>query len=69
MRRLRGGLVTMTTASPLEWLDVTFEVRRRKAVGRDFRVGPIFTLKSVMDSGQAMRVGTADYHDPLRWWL
>ena len=39
----------MTTASPLEWLDATFDTRRRKAVDRDFRVGPIFTLKSAMD--------------------
>ena len=59
----------MTTASPVEWLDATFDTRRRKAVDRDFRVGPIFTLKSAMDSGQAMRVGAADYDDPMRWWL
>jgi hypothetical protein len=59
----------MTTASPLEWLDVTFDIRRRKAVDRDFRIGPMFTLKSVMDPGQAMRVCTADYDDPESWWL
>ena len=47
----------------------TFDTRRRKAVDRDFRVGPIFTLKSAMDSGHAMRVGAADYDDPMRWWL
>ena len=60
----------MNTANPaIEWLRVTFDTRRRKAVDRDFRIGPIFTLKSAMDSGQAMRVGPADYDDPLRWWL
>ena len=36
---------------------------------RDWRVGPMFTLKSAMDAGQAMRVGASDYDDPLRWWL
>ena len=59
----------MNTTLALEWLDATFDTRRRKAVDRDFRVGPIFTLKSVMDSGQAMCVGAADYDDPMRWWL
>ena len=59
----------MNTVSPLEWLDATFDARRRKAVDRDWRVGPIFTLKSTRDAGQVMRVGAADYDDPLRWWL
>ena len=59
----------MNTLSPLEWLDATFEIRRRKAVDRDWRVGPMFTLKSAMDAGQTMRVGVSDYDDPLRWWL
>ena len=59
----------MTTAPALEWLEATFDARRRKAVDRDFRIGPIFTLKSAMDSGQAMRVQAADYDDPLRRWL
>ncbi len=59
----------MNTISPLEWLDATFDARRRKAVDRDWRIGPIFTLKSTMDAGQVMRVDASDYDDPLRWWL
>jgi hypothetical protein len=60
----------MNTASPaIEWLRVTFDDRRRKAVDRDFRIGPIFTLKSVHDSGEPMKVRLSDYQDPLRWWL
>ena len=60
----------MNTAPALEWLDATFDTRRRKAFDHAFRNrGPMFTLKSAMDSGQAMRVGAADYDDPLRWWL
>jgi len=32
-------------------------------------VQPIFTLKSVHDPGEPMRVRSLDYHDPARWWL
>ena len=59
----------MTSASPVEWLDATFDTRRRKAVDRDFRVGQIFTLKSILDSGQAMHVCSGDYDDALSWRL
>ena len=60
----------MNTASPaIEWLRVTFDDRRRKAVDRDFRIGPVFTLKSVHDPGEPMKVRLSDYQDPLRWWL
>jgi hypothetical protein len=60
----------MNTAIPaIEWLRVTFDDRRRKAVDRDFRIGPIFTLKSVHDPGEPMKVRLSDYQDPLRWWL
>jgi hypothetical protein len=59
----------MNTVSVLDWLDATFDARRRKAVDRDFRIGPMFTLKSAMDSGQTMHVCPGDYDDPLRWWL
>jgi hypothetical protein len=60
----------MNTASPaIEWLRVTFDDRRRKAVDRDFRIGPIFTLKSVHDPGEPMKVRLSDYQDSLRWWL
>jgi hypothetical protein len=59
----------MNTVSPLDWLDATFDARRRKAVDHDFRIGPIFTLKSTLDPGQAMHICSGDYDDPLRWWL
>ncbi len=59
----------MNTVSPLEWLDATFDARRRKAVDRDFRIGPVFTLKSVHDSGEPMKVQSSDYQDSVRWWL
>ncbi len=60
----------MTTASALEWLDATFDVRRRKAFDHAFRNrGPMITLKSEMDVGPPMHVQLGDYNDPLRWWL
>ena len=59
----------MTAGPALEWLDATFDARRRKAVDRDFRIGPIFTLKSVHDPGEPMEVRLSDYQDPVRWWL
>ena len=61
----------MTTAinSAVDWLQATFEASRRKAVDRDFRIGPMITLKSDMDTGEPRHVRPADYHDPQRWWL
>jgi hypothetical protein len=32
-------------------------------------VQPMFTLRNPVKSGQQMRVTTADYADPGRWWL
>ena len=32
-------------------------------------VQPLFTLKSVQDPGEPMRVAVRDYQDPDRWWL
>ena len=59
----------MTPNPAIEWLRVTLDTRRRKGFDRDFRIGPIFTLKSFYDSGEPMTVQPCDYQDPLRWWL
>ena len=59
----------MTQNPAIEWLRVTLDTRRRKAFDRDFRIGPIFTLKSVYDPGEPMKIQPSDYQDPLRWWL
>jgi hypothetical protein len=32
-------------------------------------VQPVFTLKSVQDPGEPMKVAVPDYQDPDRWWL
>jgi hypothetical protein len=59
----------MTIIPAIEWLDATFDARRRKAVDHDFRIGPMITVKSGLDAGRPMHVWPEDYHDPLRWWL
>ena len=60
----------MNTAPALEWLNITFDTRRRKAFDHAFRNrGPMITFKSVMDAGPSMHVCSGDYDDPLRWWL
>ena len=83
MRRLRRGVVAMTTSAPaLEWLDARFEEitdryagdfryaagRRRKWQGPE-HVRPMIELLSVMDAGRSMRVIPSDYDDPGRWPL
>jgi hypothetical protein len=47
-----------------------------KSGHREFRVPwrgvyvqPMFSLRNPVKSGQQMRVTTADYNDPGRWWL
>jgi hypothetical protein len=60
----------MTSTPAIEWLKATFNIRYRKAFDHAFRnVGPMIRLKSDMDAGQPMRVTSADYADPQRWWL
>ena len=59
----------MNTASALEWLDATFDTRRRKAVDRDFRNRPDIHAQKRHGRGQPMHVCAGDYDDPLRWWL
>ena len=59
-------------ATPADWLlaeydatDIDELIERLEAI--PWR--PIFTLKNVSDPGEPMRVQTADYRDPDRWWL
>ena len=59
-------------ARAAEWLlaeydatDVDDDIRRPARV----TIQPVFTLKSVQDPGEPMRVAAPDYKDPDRWWL
>ena len=59
-------------ARAAEWLlaeydatDVDDDIRLLARV----TVQPVFTLKSVQDPGEPMRVAVRDYQDPDRWWL
>jgi hypothetical protein len=57
--------------TPGGWLLARYERGRQADPGRrkSVSVQPLFTLKSVMDSGGFMRVTAADYADTGRWWL
>ena len=58
---------TRLRATPAGWLLARYEQRKnqRKSVA----VQPLFTLKSVFDAGESMRVTASDYGDTGRWWL
>jgi hypothetical protein len=68
-------------SAPVRWLIAEYDATDLDACTRDeseesaleffgsVHVQPIFSLKSVMDAGQSMRVTAGDYSDPGRWWL
>jgi hypothetical protein len=68
-------------ATPARWLIAEYDATDPEDFARDesvesepahwgpVYVQPIFTLKSVMDAGAAMRVTPSDYADPARRWL
>jgi len=56
-----------TRLTPDGWLLAWYESRRNQR--KPVAVQPLFTLKSVFDAGEAMRVTASDYGDTLRWWL
>jgi hypothetical protein len=60
-----------TRLAPGGWLLARYEKTKNRA--RDQRqsvaVQPLFTLKSVFDAGDPMRITASDYGDTLRWWL
>ena len=66
-RQRTNAVNTRLRATPADWLLAWYEQRKnqRKSVA----VQPLFTLKSVFDGGEAMRVTASDYGDTLRWWL
>jgi hypothetical protein len=71
------------TETPAQWLIAEYEVTASdyEYYARDdsveaelgpngsIYVQPIFTLKTVTDSGHPMRVRPVDYFDRGRWWL
>jgi hypothetical protein len=70
--RLRKNTVKKgLTSTPGGWLLARYETGSQLDPGRreSVSVQPLFTLKPVMDAGQAMRVTAADYADTGRWWL
>ena len=63
----KNTVSTRLRATPADWLLAWYEQRKnqRKSVA----VQPLFTLKSVFDAGDPMRVTASDYGDKHRWWL
>ena len=56
-----------TRLTPDGWLLAWYE--KRKNQRKSIAVQPLFTLKSVFDAGDPMRVTASDYGDTRRWWL
>jgi len=62
---------TRLAPSPADWLAARYEKRKNRACDqrKAVAVQPLFTLKSVFDAGDPMRVTASDYGDKHRWWL
>ncbi len=57
--------------TPADWLLAEYDATDTEELTERLRPVPrlpIFTLKSVMDPGDPMRVRPSDYHDPDRRW-
>jgi hypothetical protein len=70
-RQRTNTVNTCLAATPAGWLLAHYEKRKNRACDqrKSVAVQPLFTLKSVFDAGEAMRVTGSDYGDTLRWWL
>jgi len=66
-RQRKTTVNTRLAATPADWLLVWYE--KRKNQRKSIAVQPLFTLKSVFDAGDPVRVTASDYGDTLRWWL
>ena len=71
LRKRTTTVKTRPAPTPAGWLLARYEKTKNHA--RDQRksvaVQPLFTLKSVFDAGDPMRVTASDYGDKHRWWL
>jgi len=70
-RQRTNTVNTRLTPTPAGWLLAQYENRKNHACDqrKSVAVQPLFTLKSVFDGGEAMRVTASDYGDKHRWWL
>jgi hypothetical protein len=64
------------TPAPAAWLLAEYDAtdpgevaERSRDEDRSVVVQPIFTLKSIYEPGDSMRVTAFDYGDNRRWWL
>jgi len=71
LRQRKNAIKSGLTPSPADWLLARYEKRKNRAFDqrKSVAVQPLFTLKSVFEAGDAMRVTASDYGDTRRWWL
>ena len=70
-RHRKNTVSTRLRAAPADWLLAGYEKTNNRDCDqrKSVAVQPLFTLKSIFDAGEAMRVTAPDYGDTLRWWL
>ena len=68
-RKRKNTVKAHLTLTPAGWLLAEYDMASRSHVDGPLCVQPIYTLKSVYQSGESMRVTASDYGDKGRWWL
>jgi hypothetical protein len=74
-RQRTNTVNTRLTPTPADWLLAQYDAAGsdEMAYRTDDEDGnvvlPIYTLKSLYEPGESMRVTASDYGDPCRWWL
>ena len=71
LRKRTNTVNTRLTPTPADWLLACYEQRKNRTCDqrKSVAVQPLYTLKSVIDAGDPMRVTASDYGDKHRWWL
>jgi len=71
LRKRTNTVNTRLTPTPADWLLAGYEKTNNRDCDqrKSVAVQPLFTLKSVFDAGDPMRVTASDYGDKHRWWL
>jgi len=75
-RQRENAVKARLAPSPTDWLLARYDATdpgemAELASDEDPNVGgqPIYTLKSLYEPGESMRVTASDYGDTHRWWL
>jgi hypothetical protein len=70
-RKRKNTVKNLLTTAPADWLLAQYEAARELALDHceSVAVQPLYMLKSMLESGEPMRVTASDYGDTDRWWL